>query len=294
MLEEKKAALMERLRAWAGEDLCIAFSGGVDSALLLYMAATAARERGAGARVWAVTFQTELHPQADLEIARQVAAQAGARHTELCINEFENEAILENPPDRCYLCKRMLFARLRAFAQEKGIQTVLDGTNHDDLSAYRPGLRALGELGIVSPLADAGLCKEEVRRLAREYGVPVAERPSAPCMATRLPYGTRLDRETLRRIDRGEEYLRALGFQNVRLRLHGETARIEADAGALGRMVEKREEICRTLKALGFWYITLDLEGFRSGSMDERLTCQEKILDKAKGLRYDAKGDEIQ
>lgn len=271
MLEEKREALARRLRAWAGEDLCIAFSGGVDSALLLYMAVEAARIRGAGARILAVTFQTELHPQADLEIARQVAAQAGAEHVALRINEFENGAIMKNPVDRCYLCKRMLFERLRAFAQGQGIRIVLDGTNHGDLSAYRPGLRALGELGILSPLADAGLDKEEVRQLARAYGVPVSERPSAPCMATRLPYGAPIERETLGRIDRGEEYLRGLGFRNVRLRLHGETARIEVDAADLGRLVEQREEICRMLKGLGFWYITLDLEGFRSGSMDEHL-----------------------
>lgn len=184
------------------------------------------------------------------------------------IDELEMEEIRSNPVNRCYLCKRNLFRTLMAFAKEKGVEVLAEGTNEDDLHVYRPGIQAVRELGIRSPLAEAGLTKEEVRRLAAACGISAASRPSTPCMATRLPYGARLDYEILKKIEAGEEILRRMIGGNVRLRLHGQVVRIETDPERFSLALEKREEVVRQLKELGFVYITLDLEGFRSGSMD--------------------------
>lgn len=275
-LEEQKIREKEdRLAAVMDEcgkgPVCLAFSGGVDSSLLLKLACDAARRHGT--KVWAVTFDTMLHPACDLENAKKVAEEMDASHIILAVNELEQEELRNNPVNRCYLCKRRLFLRLQEFASEKGCSVMLEGTNADDLKVYRPGLRAVRELGIQSPLADCGLTKKEVKTLAGRYGISTASRPSTPCMATRLPYGARLDSDLLKRIEAGEEFLRQELFSegqpgNVRLRVHGDTARLETDAGQFSAVLEKRAQITERLKALGFTYITLDLEGFRSGSMD--------------------------
>lgn len=263
---EKKEQLYSCMREYARQDICIAFSGGVDSSLLVKLACDAAREHGT--KVYAVTFHTMLHPVCDLEFAKKTAKELGACHEIISVDELELEEIRNNPPERCYLCKRYLFQTLFEFAKTKGITCVLDGTNEDDLHAYRPGLRALKELGVKSPLAHCHLTKEEVRELAAELSVSAASRPSTPCMATRLPYGARLDYELLHRIEEGEAYLRTILSGNIRLRLHGEIVRLEADAEQLPAVLEQRSEIIRKLRKLGFSYITIDLEGFRSGSMD--------------------------
>lgn len=261
---ERLTALMEQLTK---EDCCIAFSGGVDSSLLLKTALDAAAKHHT--RVIAVMFDTVLHPSADKEIAKDVAEQLGAEFRILSVNELDDGRILDNPVNRCYLCKHMLFERLLRFAGEQGISVVLEGTNHDDTKQYRPGIRAVEELGIKSPLREAGLSKQEVREWAAEYGITVADRPSTPCMATRLPYGTPIELDTLKKIEKGEAYLRSLEFQNVRLRLHGEIVRLEVDRLMMAKVMEKADEITARLQSLGFGYITLDLKGFRSGSMDE-------------------------
>lgn len=266
--EDRLAAVMDE---YGKGPVCLAFSGGVDSSLLLKLACDAARRHGM--KVWAVTFDTMLHPACDLENAKKVAEEMDASHIILAVNELEQEELRNNPVNRCYLCKRRLFLRLQEFASEKGCSVMLEGTNADDLKVYRPGLRAVRELGIQSPLADCGLTKKEVKTLAGRYGISTASRPSTPCMATRLPYGARLDSDLLKRIEAGEEFLRQELFSegqpgNVRLRVHGDTARLETDAGQFSVVLEKRAQITERLKALGFTYITLDLEGFRSGSMD--------------------------
>lgn len=268
-----KERLESRMAQLAGEDVCLAFSGGVDSSLLLKIAAHAARQTGK--KVYAVTFDSRLHPSCDLEIARRVAGELGGIHEVISVDELEQETIRRNPVNRCYLCKRHLFETLARLAEERGIGTILDGTNEDDMHVYRPGIQALKELGIISPLAELHITKAEVKALAAEYGISVASRPSTPCMATRLPYGALLDYEVLRRIGEGEAYVRSQIPGNVRLRLHGDIARLELDTDVFGRFMEKREEIVRVLKELGFPYITLDAEGFRSGSMD--IGIQEKI-----------------
>lgn len=263
---EKSLRLREMLAELAKEDVCLAFSGGVDSALLLKLLAGAAKENGT--EVLAVTFDTELHPRADIRLAAQLAADAGVPHEILRVRELDDPRLRGNPPERCYLCKRRLYEQLCELAAKRGIRRVAEGTNADDLTEYRPGLRAVRELGIRSPLADCGITKAEVRALAAGIGLSVAERPSAPCMATRLPYGAQITPELLRRIEEGESALRALGYRNVRLRVHGELARLEVDREELARAASQAGLLTERLLGLGFSYVTLDLEGFRSGSMD--------------------------
>ncbi len=264
--EEKKARLLALMEEYGRQDVCLAFSGGVDSSLLLKLAADSAAAHGT--TVYAVTFDSRLHPACDLENAKKVAAELGGVHVVVTVDELEMEEIRSNPPDRCYLCKKQLFGKLLEFAAEKQISLTMEGTNEDDLHVYRPGIRAVRELGVKSPLAEAGLTKAEVKALAAEYGISAASRPSTPCMATRLPYGAELNYEVLKQIEEGEAVLRELIGGNVRLRLHGDVARIETDGENLEKAVALRSQLISRLKALGFVYITLDLEGFRSGSMD--------------------------
>lgn len=263
---DKKEKLLQIMRELVQTDICLAFSGGVDSSLLLKLACDAAKE--ANSRVYAVTFDTRLHPSCDLEAAKQVAAAYDADHIIIKVDELSQEAIRNNPVDRCYLCKHYLFSELKKIAEQKGALTILDGTNEDDLHTYRPGLKALKELGIKSPLAACGVTKKEVKAWAAEYGVLTANRPSTPCMATRLPYGTTIDYELLDRIARGEEWLRSRLGGNIRLRLHENILRIEVDLSSFEKIMELHGELVSRMKELGFFYITLDLEGFRSGSMD--------------------------
>lgn len=248
------------------KDICLAFSGGVDSSLLLKAAVNAAGQNGS--QVYAVTFDSRLHPSCDLKIARQVAGELGGIHQVIRVDELEQEEIRSNPVNRCYLCKRHLFKGLKLFAESKGVDTVLDGTNEDDMHVYRPGILALRELGIKSPLAELHITKAQVKALAAFYGISVASRPSTPCMATRIPYGQTIDYKVLEKIAKGEQYLRERFFGNVRLRLHGNVVRLEVDAARLFQVIEEREELVKHIKELGFDYVTLDLEGFRSGSMD--------------------------
>ncbi|MBQ8589578.1 MAG: ATP-dependent sacrificial sulfur transferase LarE [Firmicutes bacterium] len=265
---ERLEELKERMAGYAADgDLCVAFSGGVDSALVLAAAMEAASPLGR--KVYAVTFSTKLHGMGDLEAAERVARELGAVHRIIEVDELAQEEIRNNPRNRCYLCKKSLFVELKRFASEVGAAWCLEGTNGDDLHSWRPGLQALKELEIESPLALLGISKEEVRALAKQYGVSVAHRPSSPCMATRLPYGTVLDHELLRRIDAAESRLRTWLGGNVRLRLHGDVARIEVDRERFGQALMLNDDIVLELKKYGFHYVTLDLEGFRSGSMDE-------------------------
>ena len=263
---EIKTRLEQMMAEYAKEDICLAFSGGVDSSLLLKVAADATGKTGKA--VYAVTFDSRLHPSCDLEIAARVAKELGGIHKVVSVNELEQEEIRFNPVNRCYLCKKKLFQSLKDYAKEMNIPYIMDGTNEDDLHVYRPGIRALRELGIISPLAELHITKAQVKELASWYGISVASRPSAPCMATRLPYGTEIDYDILNLIGKGEEFVSSLVKGNVRLRLHNDIVRIEVDQEAMGNLMEKSREIIAYLKELGFVYITMDLEGFRSGSMD--------------------------
>lgn len=264
--EEKCEKLFQILDKLTKENTAVAFSGGVDSSLLLKLLCLKAKFRGT--LVYAIAAHTELHPSGDLEIAKRVAEESGAAFTVLKLRELEEADIVNNPIDRCYRCKKLLFKEIKRKAEELGAKILIEGTNLDDTKIYRPGLKAIEELGIKSPLKDAGLTKEEVRKLAAAYDISVADRPSTPCLATRFPYGAVLSLEKMKKVEQGEAFLRELGLYNVRLRVHGETARIEVDEKDMPKLLESRKEVVEFLKGLGYWYITLDMEGFRSGSMD--------------------------
>lgn len=263
---QKRDQLVHKMSEYARRDVIVAFSGGVDSSLLLRMACEAAEKTGK--KVYGVTVQTKLHPAGEMEEAKRTAEEIGAMHLVVTVDELEEAGIRDNPADRCYLCKRHLFRKMLEKAESMGIQTVLEGTNEDDLHVYRPGIRALKELGIISPLAEVHMSKDEVRKLAGEYGLSAASKPATPCLATRFPYGTVLTYEKMRQVEIGENYLKDLLGGNIRLRVHGDIARIEADREVFPVLMQHSKEITEYLKNLGYCYVTLDLEGFRSGSMD--------------------------
>lgn len=258
--------LIQYIKRYSTQGLCIAFSGGVDSSVILK--ATCIAHKNEQLPILAVTFETKLHPHPDIEEAKKLALSMGAIHQTIIIDEFSDKEINKNPLNRCYLCKKLLFQTLQRTVQEKGYTIIFDGSNLDDTKTYRPGLKALKELGIISPFIDLKITKEKVRQLASAFHLSTANKPSTPCLATRLPYHTALDYPLLNKLYQGETYIRNLGFYNVRLRFHHPIIRIEVDLENLSHFLSFRSQIVDYLKNLGFIYITLDLEGFRSGSMD--------------------------
>jgi uncharacterized protein len=211
----------------------------------------------------------------EIQITEQLAKEIGAIHSVIQVDELQNAGIMNNPVDRCYQCKKYLFTKLRAMAQNLGIEIIMDGTNEDDLHVYRPGIKALHELQVLSPLAEAGMTKDDVRKMAEEYGLSTAKRPSAPCLATRFPDGTNLSYHKMKMVEKGEDFLKTLGFYNIRLRVHEDIARIEVDSQDMKKLFEYRDDIISYLKNLGYAYVAVDLEGFRSGSMDYKVIQQE-------------------
>lgn len=268
--KNKVLSLKRKMADYLEENTAVAFSGGVDSSLLLKLACKAGEQTGKD--VYGILLHTILHPSGDAVEAERIAREIGAHFLVLELNELEEAGIEENPYDRCYLCKKYLFQALEKKAEEIGVSNILEGTNADDLQVYRPGIRAVRELGIHSPLAEAGFTKREVRRLAEEYGISVSKKPSTPCLATRFPYGSHLTYGEIHKAEKGEAYLRGLGFYNVRLRVHKDIARIEVDSDDIARVIYQKEEIIPYLHGLGYTYITVDMEGFRSGSMDPVFT----------------------
>ena len=221
----KKEMLKEKIRALAEEDMCVAFSGGVDSGLLLKMACEACSYTEK--KVYALTMDTVLHPRADIDTAGAVAKEMGAEHIVLRINELTDARIKNNPRERCYLCKKALYTKMREFACKRNISVLIDGTNEDDLHVDRPGLKAVRELGVYTPLADCGLTKKEVRKLAGEYGISVAERPSSPVLPRAFLTGRKLILLFWRKLTEEKKKLRNLGFGDVRIRVHGTILRLE-------------------------------------------------------------------
>jgi len=249
--------------------VAVAFSGGVDSTFLL----RAARDVLGRDRVLAVTAVSDIHPESEIGDAERLARSIGVRHVLVRSGDMEDESFRANPPERCYLCKKRVFESLKALAEERGFGSVVDGTNADDAGDFRPGRKALRELGIVSPLQEAGLTKKEIRALSRKWGLPTWNRPALACLATRIPYGTRITPEILKRVDAGEAWLRRRGFAQVRVRDHGGLARIEI---APAEMPKTRRpglaaKIVKEFKSIGYQYVTLDLEGYRTGSLNEAL-----------------------
>ncbi|MFA4966025.1 MAG: ATP-dependent sacrificial sulfur transferase LarE [Thermoleophilia bacterium] len=246
--------------------VCVAFSGGVDSSLVL---AVAVRVLGAG-NVVAFTADSETYLPEELARARGLAAQLGVRHRVTQTREFDDPRFTANPRERCYFCKAHLLEDLALVAAEEGCAALVDGANADDLGDHRPGLRAAAERGVAQPLLAAGVGKAEVRALARELGLPVWDAPQQACLASRIPYGEPITVEKLRAVAAAEAVLHELGFRQCRVRHHGAVARLEVERSELGRAAgAAREELARRLHALGFTYVTVDLDGFRSGSMNE-------------------------
>lgn len=262
-LPRKKRALVERIAGL--ERIVVAYSGGVDST---FLAATAHDVLGTSAL--AVTADSPSVARADLESARTLAERYGWRHTVIRTDEIDSERYARNSPDRCYWCKTELLDALQPIATSFDAAVAV-GTNSDDLTDYRPGRKAASERGVETPLADAGLTKEDVRTLSRAAGLPTADRPASPCLASRVAYGVRVTREGLARIEEAESALRSLGFDELRVRDHGDLARIEVPVSDIDRAAALRDSIHGALRRLGFVYVTLDLVGFRSGSLNEAL-----------------------
>jgi uncharacterized protein len=271
-LRRKQGLLEDGLRS-AGR-LLVAFSGGVDSS---YLALAAHRTLGDG--VLAVTADSPSYPRSHREMAERVVGEFGIPHRFVATHELESGAYRSNAPDRCYHCKSELFDVLARLRDELGFDAVAYGINTDDTGDFRPGHRAAEERGVLSPFLDAGLSKAEIRELSRAAGLPTADLPASACLSSRLPYGTAVTPERLAQVDRGEERLRALGFRQVRLRHHGPLARVEVDRAELPRALDPAvaRRIVAALKPLGFRWVSLDLEGYRTGSLNEVLPLAKPV-----------------
>lgn len=247
----------------------VAFSGGVDSSLVTALALAAVPKR----RVLAVTAVSPTYTAAELEHARAVAAHLGVRHETVATDECADDLFASNPPDRCYHCKGELFAVLARLREREGYTAIVDGANADDGADHRPGHRAATDAGVRSPLAQAGLTKQQVRELARGLGIPGWDRPAQACLASRIPYGTRITPELLGRVGRAEEAIARLGFAGIRVRAHGDVARIEVASSDLARALEARSGLVDACRAAGFEHVSLDLEGYRQGSLNRGVTA---------------------
>ncbi|GAB4388901.1 MAG: ATP-dependent sacrificial sulfur transferase LarE [Thermodesulfovibrionales bacterium] len=262
--------LMEILRGM--ESAVLALSGGVDSVFLLKAMALS------GIRALAVTAVSETTPAPDLEDARRAARALGVPHREIRTREMEDENFASNPPDRCFYCKDELFGRLSRMAREEGYAFVLDGGNMDDASDHRPGRRAALKHGVRSPLEEAGFTKADIREASRALGLGTWDKPASPCLSSRFPYGTRITGEALRRVARAEEALRGLGFRDLRVRDHGGgAARVEVPGEDMERLFLKREAVVSALRALGYRFVCLDLEGLESGRMNRAIGAAEPV-----------------
>ena len=248
--------------------LAVAFSAGVDSTLLLKAAIDAL---GSG-NVLAVTAVSHSFPERENREAEQFCSDNGVRRVIVEVDQLSIPGFRENPADRCYICKKELFGRMIEAARENGFEKVAEGSNLDDLSDYRPGLKAIAELGVLSPLREAELSKSEIREISERLGLPTWNKPSMACLATRFVYGETISDEKLLRVERSEELLRELGFKQYRVRIHGNDgrlARIEVLPSEFGKLLENRAEIAGKLREYGFEYVSMDLEGYRTGSMNE-------------------------
>lgn len=266
---------LERLRSLVTEmkGVVIGYSGGCDSTLL----AAVAREV-LGERAVCVLASSETYPAAEVAEALETAGKLGLHVTRIDTEELKNEAFTANPPDHCYYCKRELFGKLAAMAKERDIAWVADGSNIDDLADYRPGGRAAAEFGVRSPLREAGFTKKEIRELSHRLGLPTWDKPAFACLASRIPYGTRIEPAVLTRLDKAEQFMKGLGFRQVRVRHHGNVARIEVEPQEIPRLAspEIRQQVAEKFKELNYLYTALDLTGYRTGSMNAVLGEEKK------------------
>ena len=262
--EEKQKKLLSHLASLGS--IAVAFSGGVDSTYLLW----AARE-ALGDRVLALTVASDFVPRRELDRAEAFCRDRGIPLAMVPVDVLAVPGVADNPPDRCYLCKKALFSRLWEVARKRGFSVLAEGSNTDDGGDYRPGLRAVRELNVASPLRETGLTKAEIRVLSRAAGLPTWDKPSLACLASRFVYGETISEEKLTMVDRAEQLLLDLGFRQVRVRIHKNIARIEIDPSEFEKLLSHREQIRAAFRSYGFAYVTLDLEGYRTGSMNEVL-----------------------
>jgi len=271
-IDEKFQKLKENISKL--ESVAIAYSGGVDSTFLLKVAFDVLSDK-----VVAVTAKSSTYPIRELNAATTFAKKIGAKHIIITSEELEIEGFAKNPVNRCYYCKRELFGKVKAIANKEGLKQVLDGCNFDDIGDFRPGMQAAAELDVISPLKDAGLTKDEIRKLSKDLGLRTWDKPSFVCLSSRFPYGTEITKIKLKKIELAEQFLMDIGFRQVRVRFEGNTARIEVSPEERVKFfdVDLLDKVGNKFKEIGFAYSTMDLLGYRTGSMNEVIKRPNKL-----------------